>query len=48
MHMTDPRVTSLTPPAQHAFDGAETVVIETTDILDQAKMMAATRRTSRS
>lgn len=41
MHMTDPRVTSLTPAAQAAFDGADTVVIETTEILDQAKMMAA-------
>ena len=39
IHMTDPRVTSLSPPAQTAFDGANTVVIETTDILDQAKMM---------
>jgi uncharacterized protein YbaP (TraB family) len=34
--MTDPRVTSLTPSAQTAYDGAKTVVIETTDILDQA------------
>lgn len=39
MHMTDPRVTDLTPPAKAAFDGSSTVVIETTDILDQAKMM---------
>lgn len=41
MHMTDPRVTSLTPPAETAFEGAKTVVIETTDVLDQSKMMAA-------
>lgn len=39
IHMTDPRVTSLTPSAQTAYDGAKTVVIETTDILDQAKTM---------
>ncbi len=39
IHMTDPRVTSLTPTAQAAYDGAKTVVIETTDILDQAKTM---------
>ena len=41
MHMTDPRVTGLTPSAQEAFSGADTVVIETTDVLDQSKMMAA-------
>ena len=41
MHMTDPRVTELTPAARAAFDGSDTVVIETTDILDQQKMMAA-------
>jgi uncharacterized protein YbaP (TraB family) len=41
MHMTDPRVTKLTPAAQKAFDAADTVVIETTEVLDQAKMMAA-------
>ncbi len=41
MHMTDPRVTSLTPAAQRAFDAADTVVIETTEVIDQAKMMAA-------
>jgi len=39
IHMTDPRVTSLTATAQKAYDDAKTVVIETTDILDQAKMM---------
>ena len=41
MHMTDPRVTKLTQPAQQAFDSAGTIVIETTEILDQAKMMAS-------
>lgn len=41
MHMTDPRVTALAPAAQAAFDQSSTVVIETTDILDQSKMMAA-------
>ena len=40
MHMTDPRVTELTPAARDAFDASETIVIETTDILDQAAMMA--------
>lgn len=40
MHLTDPRVTALTPAAKAAFDGAATVVIETTDILDPQKMMA--------
>lgn len=44
MHMTDPRVTELTPAARKAFDGADTVVIETTDVLDQAKAMAALAR----
>ena len=41
MHMTDPRVTTLPPAAQKAFDAAGTVIIETTDVLDQQKMMAA-------
>ena len=41
MHMTDPRVTQLTPASQNAFEAADTVVIETTEILDQARMMAA-------
>ncbi len=41
MHMTDPRVTSLTPPARKAFEASGTVVIETTDVLDKSKMMAA-------
>lgn len=40
MHMTDPRVTALPAAAQKAFDGADTVIIETTEVLDQKKMMA--------
>jgi uncharacterized protein len=34
MHLTDPRVIDLTPQAKAAFDGADTVVIETTEVLD--------------
>jgi uncharacterized protein len=41
MHLTDPRVTDLTEAASAAYESAATVVIETTDILDQSKMMAA-------
>lgn len=41
MHMADPRVTTLPPAAQKAFDASGTVVIETTEILDPSKMMAA-------
>jgi uncharacterized protein YbaP (TraB family) len=41
MHLTDPRVVTLTTAAQKAFDASDTVVIETTDVLDQAKMMAS-------
>ena len=41
MHMTDPRVISLTPAAQEAFDASATVVIETTEVLDQNAMMAS-------
>ena len=36
MHMTDPRVIDLTPEAKAAYAGADTVVIETTEILDPA------------
>ncbi len=35
IHLTDERVTKLTAEAQAAFDDARTVVIETTDILDE-------------
>ncbi|TPN83718.1 polysaccharide biosynthesis protein GumN [Mesorhizobium sp. CU2] len=41
MHMTDMRVTTLPPAAQKAYDGAGTIIIETTDAMDKAKMMAA-------
>lgn len=41
MHMTDPRVTALPAPAQTAFEASSTVVIETLDVLDEAKMAAA-------
>lgn len=41
MHVSDPRVTALDPAAQAAYDAAATVVIETTDVLDQAGMAAA-------
>jgi uncharacterized protein len=41
MHVTDPRITTLPPDAQKAFDAARVLVIETTDILDPAAMMAA-------
>ncbi len=41
MHMTDPRVISLTPEAQGVYDAADTVVIETTEILDEKKAAAA-------
>jgi uncharacterized protein YbaP (TraB family) len=41
MHMTDPRVVTLPPAAQKAFDTADTVIIETTEVLDQTKLMAA-------
>ncbi|EKF18960.1 TraB/GumN family protein [Nitratireductor pacificus] len=41
MHMSDPRIVDLPDAAQVAFDAAERVVIETTDILDQKAMAAA-------
>ncbi|MET3662276.1 TraB/GumN family protein [Aquamicrobium ahrensii] len=40
-HLSDPRVIELPPAAQAAFDGAGTVVIETTDVLDPSRMMAS-------
>jgi uncharacterized protein YbaP (TraB family) len=40
MHLTDPRVLTLSGPAETAFDAAKTLVIETTDVLDQKKAMA--------
>jgi uncharacterized protein len=44
MHVADPRVTALPPPAQAAFDTSSTVVIETTDVFHPARMMAAMTR----
>ena len=41
MHMADPRVVALGPRAREAFGAATTVVIETTEVLDPAKAMAA-------
>jgi uncharacterized protein YbaP (TraB family) len=41
MHMSDPRAVALPPAAQSAFEQSSTLVIETTEILDQSKMMAA-------
>ncbi len=41
MHMADPRVTTLSPAAQKAFDASKTLVIETTDVLDEKAMIAA-------
>ena len=41
MHVTDPRVTTLPVAAKAAFDTANTVVIETVDILDPAKAQVA-------
>src|SRR5262245_32555025 len=41
MHMTDQRVTNLPPAARKAFDASATLVIETTDVLDKAGVMAA-------
>ena len=41
MHVTDPRVLNLPANAQAAFDGATSLVIETTDVLDPAKASAA-------
>ena len=41
MHLTDPRVTNLTEAARSAYESAGIVVIETTDVLDPSKMMAA-------
>ncbi len=41
MHLTDPRVQALPPQAEAAFAGADTLVIETLDVLDPAKSAAA-------
>ncbi|MCV0394215.1 MAG: TraB/GumN family protein [Rhizobiaceae bacterium] len=41
MHMTDPRILEMPEAALAAFEAAETVVIETTDVLDPSKAMTA-------
>ncbi len=41
MHMTDPRVTALKTAAAQALEASGTLVIETTDVLDESRMMAA-------
>ena len=41
MHVSDPRVLNLPVKVQTAFDAAQSLVIETTDVLDPAKASAA-------
>lgn len=41
MHLTDPRVLELPTAAEQAYQAADTVVIETTDILDPQKAAAS-------
>lgn len=41
MHLTDPRILALPAAAKAGFDAASTVVIETTDILDEAGAQAS-------
>lgn len=41
MHVTDPRVLALPEPVRAAFAKSDTVVIESTDVIDQAAMMSA-------
>lgn len=41
MHVTDPRVLNLPPRTQTAHDGADTIVIESDEILDEKKATAA-------
>ena len=41
MHLTDPRVVTLTPKADIAFEAAASLVIETTDVTDPKKATAA-------
>ncbi len=38
MHMSDPRVVDLPPPAEKAFGDAAVLIIETTDVLDPSKL----------
>lgn len=37
MHLTDPRVLEMPKGAKAAFDGAETVIVESTEVLDETK-----------
>ncbi|MBB3594439.1 hypothetical protein FHX08_004843 [Rhizobium sp. BK529] len=41
MHVTDPRVLNLPPRAQTAHDGADTIIIESDEILDEKKATAS-------
>lgn len=41
MHVTDPRVTAMPEGAQAAFDAAGTVIVESDEIVDERKSMAA-------
>ncbi|MDZ7823836.1 MAG: TraB/GumN family protein [Ahrensia sp.] len=41
MHMTDPRVISLPTAAQNAFDGAQIIAVESTEVLDPTKAQLA-------
>lgn len=41
MHVTDPRVLDLPPRTQSAHDGADTIVIESDEIIDEKKATAA-------
>ncbi|MGY3611380.1 TraB/GumN family protein, partial [Bradyrhizobium sp. Lot11] len=41
MHVTDPRVLALPPRAQAAHDAANTIIIESDEILDERKATAA-------
>jgi uncharacterized protein YbaP (TraB family) len=45
MHVTDPRVTVLPDNARKAFDGSNTLVIETTDVLDEKAMLGSIMQT---
>ena len=40
MHMSDPRLLDLPAPARTAFDGAQRLVLEVTEILDPARLAA--------
>jgi len=44
MHVSDPRITELPPPAAAAYEAAGTVVIETTEVLEPNSAMAVMAR----